>query len=761
VSEQTSPISARAVPRPEVEPAPRRHRLGSTLGRYVARELRFPTLFTLIGVSLLALASQLLAFSDLVVNRGLGAIEVGSIALYQLVPAVGNALPFATLIGVIIALARLGRDRELLAMQGAGIAPARLGLPVLGFTALLTAAAFAVSLVLAPWAARGLEGALARMVREHPTASLRAGTINAFGDFRLEAREVSSSGHRLRGVLLWVPSMHETFFAREASVEPGPFGGPRVSLDEGILLTNTTPPGYLRFEHMQHVLPPAGPEIHGIDIGIESMSGAELRRMARHDPDAQRRRSASVEWHRRLALPFATFWLGALAVPLVLRRTTSTRATAALIGIGATVLYYALVQIGNGILRDPAVPVAEAVWMPDVVLLAVAVAAWVFGLRPASGATNARPRAAEPLTAKRHPLRTRRWPLDRYVLVLFAQTAAMCFSVLLVVFLLGDVVDNLQWFAKYQSTLGEVGRFYVARLPMLASRVVPMALLVAAALTMSLLIVRGELVGMWASGVSTWHVVRSILLLCFVVTFAYHGLHNELAPRANARASYLKQNEIKHRADGAQKSLWYRVGDKLYVMGSFDPLRGEASDVAIYELDRSWLPKSRTDAAFAHHVGRGIWELDEPHRVEVVDGRATASPSPPQFAKLGEDVPAEVDTSHLTLGDLARTIRDIERSGYDATEFRVDFHQKLASPLACLVLPALALLVATAGPPFWTPAQSLVLCALEAVVYLVLSGVSASLGYGRFLPPAVAGFGPVALMSGAAGVLALRRGVRG
>jgi lipopolysaccharide export system permease protein len=175
----------------------------------------------------------------------------------------------------------------------------------------------------------------------------------------------------------------------------------------------------------------------------------------------------------------------------------------------------------------------------------------------------------------------------------------------------------------------------------------------------------------------------------------------------------------------------------------------------VYELTPQWLPKSRTDAAIARHIGEGVWDLVDPLRVEVKDGEAELTPTSP-LAALGQDLPAEVDTSHLTLRALRREIRDVEESGFDATIFRVDLHQKLASPLACLVLPALGLLIATAGPPFWTPAQTLVLSALQAVGYLLLSGVATSLGYGRFVPPVVAGWGPIALLAGAVGFLALR-----
>ena len=733
-------------------------RLGRRLVVYVTRELVFPTIFTLLGFTALAFAVQLVSLADLAINRGLELGDVAGLALYQIIPALGRSIPFATLVGALIGLGRLGADREILAMQAAGIEPSRqLAPPVLLFASVATAIALWVSQLGAPWASRQLDAEFDAVVAQNPAASLRSGAAHAFGDFRLEAREVSSRGDELRGVMLWVPSVGETFFAERATVEPAPAGATRVTLDEGILLTGTTPPAYLRFHHMQHVLPPET----GGRTPAEQLAGArttELRRIAHGDPDPLQRHNAQVEWHRRAALPIATLWLAALAVPLTLRRHHASRTAGALSGVVVTLLFYALVQLGNGMLRRADVPVAVAVWMPLAVLVIVAAVLWTRLLRT-RGAVKQRAPRQRIEAAPEDPLageRARRLSLDRYVLALFGETAALCFLALLVAFVLGDVIDNLQWFAKYDSTLDEVLRFYAARLPVLVARVVPMALLVAAALTMSLLSRRGELVGMWTCGISTLRAVRPILVLCALLAISYHELNNEIVPRANARASYLKQTEIKGGgATSVRTSLWYRVGDHLYVAKSLDPLAGEAIGVTVYELTPQWLPRSRTDAPVARHVGDGVWSLQDPLRVEVVDGQAHLVRTE-TFARLGRDVPAEVDTAHLTLGDLRREIREVESSGYDATAYRVDLHQKLASPLACVVLPTLGLLIATAGPPFWTPAQTLLLAALQAVGYLALSGVAASLGYGRMVPAAVAGWAPISLLSALVGLLAVR-----
>jgi lipopolysaccharide export LptBFGC system permease protein LptF len=110
------------------------------------------------------------------------------------------------------------------------------------------------------------------------------------------------------------------------------------------------------------------------------------------------------------------------------------------------------------------------------------------------------------------------------------------------------------------------------------------------------------------------------------------------------------------------------------------------------------------------------------------------------------------------VGELAAEIDAIEKDGYDATPLRVDYHVKLADALACVVLPASVLFFAVGGPPFPSPAQTLLVSGVIAVFYVLLTGVASSLGYGGTLPPALGGWGPTAILTGIAGWLAWRLG---
>jgi lipopolysaccharide export system permease protein len=735
-------------------PPPRLRRLGGTLSRSVLRELAFPTLFALLGVTLLVLAADLVAYSDLVINRGFSAADVGWIALYRCVPMLGRAIPFAVLVGTLVALGRMGADREILALEASGVSARALARPVLWFAALFTALGIAIALSASPWASRGLQGALKAMGTEGSGTPLRSGAVERFGEWRLVAQEVSPRGDELRGVVLWAPPLGGTIFAEHASVSPEPGGGKRLLIEHGVVVADLSgDPTEVRFDRMQQVLESPAASNEAFGGWTASASLADLAGAVRAHGDPIRSREALQEWHQRFALPLASLAFAWLAVGLAIARRRPSRSSGAMIAIVATVAYYGLVQLGGGLGRAPGFPMVVAVWLPDGVLAAVAVL--LFVVAPAwRGGRRGRVSAPSSSAAPARRPRAHRFVLDRYLLRLFLEMALMCFVALLVAYLVIDVLDNLKWFTKYRSTPDEVFRFYLARLPLLASRVVPMALLVASALTLSLLGATGELIGMRACGVATFRLVAPVLIACIVVAVAYHPLANDLVPRANAIASRIKNREIKGKT-AEQFSVWSLSGDRLLQASRLDPLAGVAQDLRLYQIGPNGLPVERIDASLARHVGAGTWQLIDPERFEISSDGMRRVPAD-SFLKLGDEAVTEVEGEHLSIGELQHEIRTLEQRGYDATAYRVDLTLKLASPLACILLPALALLFAAGGPPFPTPVQTLVASAIAAGGWLLLSAVGASLGYGGAVPPWVAGFGPVGVLAASAVVLASR-----
>src|SRR5687767_10305723 len=97
----SAPAARLRVEMAALEPAIRRP--GPTLSRYVAREALGPILIAVAGLTVVVLTRDLIGFTELVLNRGVGALEMARISFYEAVQVATTVLPFAGLIGALVA----------------------------------------------------------------------------------------------------------------------------------------------------------------------------------------------------------------------------------------------------------------------------------------------------------------------------------------------------------------------------------------------------------------------------------------------------------------------------------------------------------------------------------------------------------------------------------------------------------------------------------------------------------------------------------
>ena len=192
-------------------------------------------------------------------------------------------------------------------------------------------------------------------------------------------------------------------------------------------------------------------------------------------------------------------------------------------------------------------------------------------------------------------------------------------------------------------------------------------------------------------------------------------------------------------------------------MERLDLLRGQASAVTLYDLGKDGLPKRRTDADGARHIGGGLWLLENPRTVELFENwRIDRNPNADRLVEFGDETPSKIDTAHLTPDALRTALKDPDFEGPIAMAYRTDLQVKIAAPLACLLLPLIALFFAATGPPFPRPVHTLIASTIIAVSFALVTSFAGTMGYGGSLTPWLAGWGPPILF----GVIALGMGLR-
>lgn len=721
-----------------------------------------PSLLATAAFGLVVLLTDLLAYAELIVNRGLGLEEVAGIALLQLVPTLSRTLPFAVLVGTLVGLGRLSADRELVALEASGLSPRQLARSGIYFALVAMTLSIGLSVFASPAAQRTVRDRMIALSTEKPGLALRPGIATSLDGWQIEARRVEDEGAALAGVLLYMPSLGETVFSQRGTVTNAEDETRQIVLEDGLVLSNgPTRASLLRFERMETELPAVRAED---EVPVEELSTVPFSELV--DASWQTSNSSRlqrVELHSRLALGAAALPFGLLAMGLALGRRNLSRSGGVVMGLVGTVAYYALHQLSEGMLRSENAPVGLVSWMPNALLTLVALVLLFRAGRQASDSDRGSGLSVggwlERTGLARSGLRMKRWALPRYVSSQFTRMVVLCVIGLVFAYLIIDVFDNLKWFNRYGATASEIGRFYSARLPVLFARVIPMALLIAVALTISLLGANGELLGMRACGIPVFRVLAPVWILCTLAVPADHLLANEIVPRSSERATHLKRTEIKNRDDASEvvrERVWYRVGSRIHEIGRLDLLRDQAEAVTLYDLGEDGLPARRTDAAGASHLGRGLWLLENPRRVELDGNQLSRRPDAERLVEFGEEVSAEMDTSHLTPDDLREALANPDLEQVLRTAYRTDLQMKIAAPLACLLLPLIVLFFAATGPPFPRPVHTLVASAIIAVAHALVTGFAGSMGHGGTLSPWLAGWGPSILFGFTAIAMGLR-----
>jgi lipopolysaccharide export system permease protein len=109
----------------------------------------------------------------------------------------------------------------------------------------------------------------------------------------------------------------------------------------------------------------------------------------------------------------------------------------------------------------------------------------------------------------------------------------------------------------------------------------------------------------------------------------------------------------------------------------------------------------------------------------------------------------------MGLAELARYIQKVEREGYGATRYRVDYHGKIAAPFVCIFLSVLGTAIALRGKLREGMPVSITFGLGIAFLYWIFNSFCLSLGYAEMLPPVVAAWIANLVFSCAAGFLLL------
>lgn len=380
------------------------------LHRYIFKESLIYFSISLLAFTGVLLTLRILKLTELVFNKGVEARQIALVFLAIIPTFLEIALPLATLLGVMLAFARLSGDSEIIVIRASGISLKQLIRPVLFLGALIGVTSLYVSTQLRPWGYNLLSRVLFEIAQTQSSAGLDQGVFNHLGTMILYADKIEHKNGSLERVLIddkRDPANRRVILAQKGQI----VGDPQeqtitLNLTDGIIheiIDNKYVVTKFQTNNVS-VNPNEVDEEGGLKKERKNVerSNAELREELNHyreilptltnnsappapelpapptrDEVKRKIRRAEIELGRRFSMPFASFMLALLALSLGVQPPRAQKTWGAVISISLGMLvfvtYYALLSIGIALGESGKCDPQLGLWLPNIVLTAVAI----------------------------------------------------------------------------------------------------------------------------------------------------------------------------------------------------------------------------------------------------------------------------------------------------------------------------------------------------------------------------------------------------
>ena len=346
---------------------------------------------------------------------------------------------------------------------------------------------------------------------------------------------------------------------------------------------------------------------------------------------------------------------------------------------------------------------------------------------------------------------------DRYMLREFAGPFLFCIGGFTVVLLSGLLFQLTDLIFVNEVAVFTVSKMLFYRIPATVVMTLPIATLFSTLLATGRLVQDSEMTVLRASGVAFPRLMIPVLILAMLISGFSFWASEKIVPWANHQfETIVRQIVFSDGVPVVQENVFFHGGeDRYFYIGEVQTKTNELKKILVYELDTTGFP-SITTASTGIFQDRS-WVLFDGVYQELNEEGFVQFESLFQRMEITTEQEGEVylgnqrTTDEMNRKQLAEHIQRFQRGGLKVLYFVVDYHMKLALPMASFVFALFAAPLALLGKG--GRSFGVVLSLVILLVYYVGMSVSRSMGVNEMLPPVVAAWLVTALFAVSGSIL--------
>ncbi|WP_052812931.1 LptF/LptG family permease [Desulfonatronum thioautotrophicum] len=327
--------------------------------------------------------------------------------------------------------------------------------------------------------------------------------------------------------------------------------------------------------------------------------------------------------------------------------------------------------------------------------------------------------------------------LQKYLLVQNLFLAGLCLGVGACIYLLQDLVENLDRFVESGVGVGVMIAYFLAKLPLILSQILPAVFLVALIVQIGLLVRHRELLALQSGGVSYGALVRFFAVYGFAWCLFQLLLSQGLAVAGQRTMDRIWEEKVLQQTPGVVEieNVWFLNGPYIVSVDRALPGAGTGSGVAVYTYgEGNVLREIIVAETFVAREREWLLQNVRLYDVDSFDVREL----PTHTLAITQDLDAfsvlqaRFDPAALSLIELGRIIAYLEGTGSNVERLRTAWHMKWSYAFSLLVMVLIALALYTIFDSVYV---NIAIGLAIVFVYYVLFVLGVSLGERGFLSP--------------------------
>ncbi len=285
--------------------------------------------------------------------------------------------------------------------------------------------------------------------------------------------------------------------------------------------------------------------------------------------------------------------------------------------------------------------------------------------------------------------------LDKYLIKQFLQIILFGLLTFSLLFVLIDLLENLDDFIDQDVPALIVMKYYLVFLPEILRLIIPVAVLLAALFTSGRMANLNEIIAIKSSGISLYRYMAPFAATALIISLLSVYFGGYIVPEANKEKIYIEQNYMKKGLVFIGSNIFFQdTKNRIVTINRYDVDDQQAYQISIQNFDPQQTTKmiSRIDALrMEYDSTKKIWTLYSGTQRTFRDTNETYTKftiyriSDLHF-KPEDVIKKQRKPEEMTLTELKNFASEQLKTGNDPTQILIEYHSRIAFAFASFVV---------------------------------------------------------------------------